>query len=413
MLAAVAERNGGPFRVRDAYEADHSHAEIRWLVGRQAWIQLHRGVLVERSLSDAVREDPVRRHALEVAAWLVRLDGCAAASHDSAALLHRLDVIHRRPDRPPVTLTRDAGGLRTGWHRAALPGGHRERIHGADCRGWPGIERARRVVSFADGRAESVLESLGRVTLHDLGLPPPQLLVWIGDEWFWIGRVDFCWPDFGVVAEADGMLKYTDVRVLQKEKRRQEHLEQLGLAVMRFGWEEVTGRAPIWRRGGTSRSSEHGDGTVPRSVIAGSRRQDGIVTTHGDLLGGPAPTLLPDDPAAEQLAAGRDPAEVAAAVPASSLAWALLADRAYEDGRILESYAFARTGYHRGLDALRRTGWRGQEPIPWEHEPNRGFLCALHALGRAADAIGEADEAERCATFLRDSSPTAAEHLNG
>jgi hypothetical protein len=131
-----------------------------------------------------------------------------------------------------------------------------------------------------------------------------------------------------------------------------------------------------------------------------------------DLLGGPPPTHLPDDPAPrEALAAGEDPADVAARHPASSLAWAELADRAFTDGRAVESYAYARTGYHRGLDALRRAGWRGQGPIPWEHEPNRGFLRALRALGRAAEAIGESDEAERCATFLRDSSETAAEQL--
>jgi hypothetical protein len=131
-----------------------------------------------------------------------------------------------------------------------------------------------------------------------------------------------------------------------------------------------------------------------------------------DLLGGPPPTHLPDDPAPrEALAAGEDPARVAARHPTSSLAWAELADRAFGGGRVVESYAYARTGYHRGLDALRRAGWRGQGPIPWEHEPNQGFLRSLRALGRAAEAIGESDEAERCATFLRDSSATAVETL--
>lgn len=131
-----------------------------------------------------------------------------------------------------------------------------------------------------------------------------------------------------------------------------------------------------------------------------------------DLLGGPPETLLPDDPGPRQaLDAGADPAEVAAASPASSLAWAALAEAALADGQPVASYAYARTGYHRGLDQLRRAGWRGQGPIPWEHEGNRGFLRALHALGRAAAAIGEADEAERCAQFLADSSGTAVREL--
>ncbi|MFF4170266.1 DUF3151 domain-containing protein [Streptomyces sp. NPDC001744] len=133
---------------------------------------------------------------------------------------------------------------------------------------------------------------------------------------------------------------------------------------------------------------------------------------HENLLGGPAPTHLPDEPGPRELLAnGTDPAEVAAKYPTSSLAWARLADDAYEGGRVVESYAYARTGYHRGLDALRRNGWKGHGPVPWEHEPNRGFLRALHALARAAGEIGEKEEYERCTTFLRDSSETAAETL--
>ena len=130
--------------------------------------------------------------------------------------------------------------------------------------------------------------------------------------------------------------------------------------------------------------------------------------THENLLGGPQPTLLPDEAEPRQkLASGADSAEVAAQHPTSSLAWALLAEAALADGRTVEGYAYARTGYHRGLDTLRRNGWKGHGPVPWEHEPNRGFLRALHALGRAAGAIGEDDEAQRCRTFLQDSSPTA------
>ena len=130
-----------------------------------------------------------------------------------------------------------------------------------------------------------------------------------------------------------------------------------------------------------------------------------------NLLSGPPETLLPVDPAAAELAAGTAPADVAAKFPASSLAWAVLAEGALADGRTIEAYAFARTGYHRGLDLLRRNGWKGHGPIPWEHEPNRGFLRALGALGKAAGLINETEEAERCTTFLRDSSPTAADAL--
>ncbi|KWW97779.1 DUF3151 domain-containing protein [Carbonactinospora thermoautotrophica] len=138
------------------------------------------------------------------------------------------------------------------------------------------------------------------------------------------------------------------------------------------------------------------------------------MTTYQNLMAEPPPTRLPDEPEARALLEqGVDPAEVAAKYPAYSLAWAALADQAFAEGRVIESYAFARTGYHRGLDQLRRNGWKGHGPIPWEHEPNRGFLRALHALGRAAAAIGETAEAERCRQFLRESSAAAAEALEG
>jgi hypothetical protein len=110
-----------------------------------------------------------------------------------------------------------------------------------------------------------------------------------------------------------------------------------------------------------------------------------------NLLGIPE-TRLPVDPAAASLADGKDPRTVAAAHPSSPLAWATLAEDALAHGHTIEGYAFARTGYHRSLDALRRGGWKGQGPVPWSHEPNQGFLRSLAALSRAAGEIGETDE---------------------
>ena len=132
---------------------------------------------------------------------------------------------------------------------------------------------------------------------------------------------------------------------------------------------------------------------------------------HQNMFAEPATYLPEDEEAAAQLAAGTDPYDVAGKHPAFLAAWAALADLAMEKGEAVTSYAFARTGYHRGLDQLRRAGWKGHGPITWEHEPNQGFLRSLHALSRAAAAIGEDDEAIRCATFLRDSSATAAAQL--
>jgi hypothetical protein len=135
------------------------------------------------------------------------------------------------------------------------------------------------------------------------------------------------------------------------------------------------------------------------------------VTTR-NLLGDLPPTLLPDDGVCRTaLDAGTPPAEVAAAHPDVSLPWAVLAEQALAAGRSIEGYAYARVGYHRGLDALRRSGWRGQGPVPWSHEPNRGFLRALASLGEAAAAIGEDVERDRCRQFVADCDAEAARVL--
>src|SRR5438046_103390 len=132
----------------------------------------------------------------------------------------------------------------------------------------------------------------------------------------------------------------------------------------------------------------------------------------GDAMARLAPqTQRPVGPASALLAAGGDPVQIASQHPTSSAAWAALAEEALGRGFAVEGYAYARTGYHRGLDALRKSGWRGTGPVPWSHEPNQGFLRALHALALAATAIGEMDEAERCTTFLNDCDPAAAAAL--
>lgn len=142
--------------------------------------------------------------------------------------------------------------------------------------------------------------------------------------------------------------------------------------------------------------------------------------THRNLLAasgaGPQPTLLPvigpilpDDADHEAVIAA------VMAAPAASLGWAILAEEALaaRTGEAdVRAYAFARTGYHRGLDALRRSGWKGAGPIPYEHEPNRGFLRALWSLARAADRIGDTEEFDRCAQFLRDSTESGYQALS-
>ena len=95
-------------------------------------------------------------------------------------------------------------------------------------------------------------------------------------------------------------------------------------------------------------------------------------------------------------------ASVVARWPRFLEAWASLGDLARDE---VEAYAYYRVGYHRGLDRLRQSGWRGSGFVRWEHESNRGFLRALQGLQRTADAIGEADESERCAVFIAQLDP--------
>lgn len=131
-------------------------------------------------------------------------------------------------------------------------------------------------------------------------------------------------------------------------------------------------------------------------------------------MAGPPPTELPVDPADAELAAGAAPVDVVRRHPASPAAWAALARQARDtDADDVTVYAYSRVGYHRSLDLLRRNGWKGHGPVPWEHEPNRGFLTCLALLAQSARAIGETDEWERCAGFLRDSSGTGFDALLG
>jgi hypothetical protein len=138
---------------------------------------------------------------------------------------------------------------------------------------------------------------------------------------------------------------------------------------------------------------------------------------------GPPETVLEPEAAelrhllagAQGSSAERRRVEVGAVVarwPRSSLAWAELGDALLlvtEQGGeplAMEAYAAYRVGYHRGLDRLRGGGWKGSGYVRWRHEGNRGFLRCVDGLRRMAEVIGEDDEAERCALFLRQLDPS-------
>lgn len=131
--------------------------------------------------------------------------------------------------------------------------------------------------------------------------------------------------------------------------------------------------------------------------------------TSENLLGIP-PTLLPDDfidvEVSAEIAEDRDPRDLAVLHPESPMVWAVLAQDSIAEGDDVAAYAFARTGYHRGLDALRKSGWRGQGPVPASHAPNRGFLRALAMLGETSRRLGDEAEVERVQSFLREADPS-------
>ena len=128
---------------------------------------------------------------------------------------------------------------------------------------------------------------------------------------------------------------------------------------------------------------------------------------------GPPETVLDPEPeealATLEAALARSGEERRAAIAEAVARWPRFLDgwaRLGDHGRdVMERYAAYRVGYHRGLDRLRANGWRGSGYVRWEHEPNRGFLRALAGLQAVAAEIGEDDEAERCAHFLRQLDP--------
>lgn len=114
--------------------------------------------------------------------------------------------------------------------------------------GWPGVRRARETIAFADRRSESALESLARAAFAAGGLPAPvlQASFWSGERWM-TERVDFWWPDFRAVAEADGLAKYDGNTAaerrpqLRRSHLRDQRLSDRDVELVHFGWEDVVG----------------------------------------------------------------------------------------------------------------------------------------------------------------------------
>jgi Protein of unknown function (DUF559) len=285
-LAATAAAQGGPFSTAQAMATGYTRNQIQHLVRSRQWIALRRGVFVARDLVEVCGDLDGPRHELAVAAAIVAV-GHAVASHESAARFFRLPLL-ATPEWVTLTGQRSETSGRSRLpgikiHRADLPDEHRCRSDGiplttpartvtdlartlpfrqgvviadaalragivtlpglrrvgSDCGRWPGIGQARQVVDFADPKAESALESIGRVVFAEQGLPPPETQVSIVIGPGVVARVDFLWKRQRTIAETDGMMKYTDASVLRREKLRQEALADLGYEVVRITWQQL------------------------------------------------------------------------------------------------------------------------------------------------------------------------------
>lgn len=265
-----------------------SPARRRRLVREGELTQLRRGVYVTASALARSADDPARTHALHVVAALLPAKAAAVASHESAALMHGIDLLGRRQDDNSVTMTRmlRGPGSRSGVadvtvHVARLPPEHMTRRYGvptataartvvdlarsrpflngvvaADsalrarkatraelaavldfCKSWPGIEAARRVVEFGDPRAESALESCARVIFREHALPAPELQAELFAERPW--RADFYWPQYATIAEADGLAKYADTARAISQLERDKALRAAGFKVVHFTWDQL------------------------------------------------------------------------------------------------------------------------------------------------------------------------------
>lgn len=280
---------------RQALASGCSAAEVDARVRSGQWLALRRSVYL---LAPTLPEDAALRHAVLVRAASVASSEVCVGSHESAAVVHRLPLLVPYDGPPvlsrdrPVRTTRSAARLCAPL-ASQLPAEHRTTVLGAPVttlartavdlarvrlpltaavvldaalatgtsreellavldvqRGWPGSAQARERVQFADGRAESPLESVGRLRFAQLELPAPELQAVLRGPNGFLGRVDFSWERYRTVGEADGRVKYDGEQLdagasLFDEKLREDRLRDAGYEVFRFGWEEAVRRPEV------------------------------------------------------------------------------------------------------------------------------------------------------------------------
>jgi hypothetical protein len=268
-----------------------SRRQLRTLVNNGGLVRLKYGTYATKAAVDWAEGNPRRQHVLLVHAALDSVGWRGAASHQSAAVMYGLDLLNDPGER--VTLTVSPGGKRSGrrpgrsvlCHAARVPKNHLDRRYEmwvtsgprttadlartlpfmdavvtidsalrADvaargeiqrvleyCKDWPGAHRARRAIEFGDRGSESVLESCGRVVLHENGIEAPQLQLAIRGDRFQY-TVDMCWERHKTIVEFDGMVKYENDEKgtsLREQFERDRVLRDAGYQVVHVTWAEL------------------------------------------------------------------------------------------------------------------------------------------------------------------------------
>jgi hypothetical protein len=291
-IPPVATDQAGLFSRQQALEALASEGALRRALRAGSITPYATGVYGEAQLA---RSDRRTRHLLEARAAILSLGDEWCVARRTAAVLLGLPLLGRAPSEVQLTRARSTTSIRSSSrHRrinalleaertlvdglatttlartvfdlarteslrsgvvtadAALRSGlpREELVRVLDAhRGWPGVRRARTALAFADGRSESPLESLGRLTCLEEDLPvfEPQVEVWLDGEL--IARVDGLWREQLVVFEGDGAMKFDGEGVLPALLMRQERLREAGLPVVRAGWHDLTRRRKAWALG--------------------------------------------------------------------------------------------------------------------------------------------------------------------
>lgn len=281
-------RLAGIVTARELADFGVARAAIRSMVSRGTLMPLRRATYARTDLASKVLDRPGGNRALRIAAALAAAGPGVVASHHDAAHMYRLDLLEPPPDAvsltmPPALTARRSARPGINLHYASLPPSHialrdkvpvttvprtvldlgrtlpfRAGVVTADSalfRGWttkadllsaidamahwPGVDRARQVVDFADAKAESPFESIARVAFYDWGLPAPELQVVVGADGEVIARVDFYWRQHATIAEADGALKYANPDRARQQLERDARLRTAGFEVVHFTWRDL------------------------------------------------------------------------------------------------------------------------------------------------------------------------------